>query len=119
MAAAVDDKRYALAARYAAKGIDPEEAGEEALDVLADYWVKEGNLAAAIQSSEQLLACIAGRRDLAAEAGDDESAVRAQVADLNVRYALRELYSLAGKHVQAADQVARVVEVLDHPDASI
>lgn len=116
VACAVEAKRYALAARYAAKGIDPEEAGEEALDVLADYWVKEGNLPAAIQSSEQLLTCIAARRERAAELGDDESVVRAQIADLNVRYALRDLYGLAGKHEQAADQAARIVEVLDHPE---
>jgi tetratricopeptide (TPR) repeat protein len=116
VACAVEAKRYAVAARYAAKGIDPEEAGEEALDVLADYWVKDGNLPAAIQSSEQLLACIATRRDRAAELGDDESVLRAQLAELNVRYALRELYGLAGKRARAADQAARVVEVLDHPE---
>ena len=59
VACAVESKRYALAARYAAKGIDPDEAGEESLELLTDYWVKDGNLAAAIRSSEQLLALLA------------------------------------------------------------
>jgi tetratricopeptide (TPR) repeat protein len=115
VACAVEAKQYALAARYAARGIDLEEAGEEALELLADYWVKDGNLPAAVQCSEQLLDCIAARRDRAAEQSDDESVARAQVAELNVRFALRELYSLAGKQAQAADQAARVAEVLDHP----
>ncbi len=116
VACAIDHKQYALAARYAAKGIDPEEAGEEALEVLSDYWMKTGNVTGAIECSEQLLRLLAAEKDRAAEGSDSESAVKAQVAELNVRYALRELYGLAGKHAQAADQAAGVMEVLDHPD---
>ena len=113
---AIDHKQYALAARYAAKGVDPEEAGEEALEVLSDYWTKMGNIPGAIECSEQLLRLLAAEKDRAAESSDPESAAKAQIAELNVRYALRELYSAAGKHTQAADQAARVMEVLDHPD---
>ena len=116
VACAIDHKQYALAARYAAKGIDPEEAGEEALEVLSDYWMKTGNIPGAIECSEQLLHLLAAEKDRAAENSDSESVAKAQVAELNVRYALRELYDLAGKHAQAADQAARVMEVLDHPD---
>ncbi len=115
VASAVEGKRYALAARYAVKGIDPDEVGEEALEVLADYWITEGNLTRAIECSEQSLHCIAERRDQAAERFDAEDVAKARITELNVRYALRELYSLAGKRPQAAEQAARVMEVLDHP----
>ena len=57
----------ALAARYAAKGIDPEEAGEEALEVLSDYWMKMGDIPGAIECSEQLLRLLAAEKDQAAE----------------------------------------------------
>ena len=100
VACAIDHKQYALAARYAAKGIDPEEAGEEALEVLSDYWMKTGNVPGAIECSEQLLRLLAAEKDRAAENSDPESVAKAQVAELNVRYALRELYDLAGKHAR-------------------
>ena len=116
VACAIDRKQYVLAARYAAKGIDPEEAGEEALEVLSDYWTKTGNIQGAIECSEQLLRLLAAEKDRAAESSEPESAVKAQVAELNVRYALRELYGMAGKNAKAADQAASVIKVLDHPD---
>jgi tetratricopeptide (TPR) repeat protein len=116
VAAAIDRKQYALAARFAAKGIDPEEAGEEALEVLSDFWMKTGNIPAAIECSEQLLRLLEAEKDQAAEHSDSETSAKVQVASLSVRYALRDLYHLAGKHAQAADQAARVMEVLDHPD---
>jgi tetratricopeptide (TPR) repeat protein len=116
VACAIDRKQYALAARYAARGIDPEEAGEEALEVLSDFWMKTGNVPGAIECSEQLLRLLAAEKDRAAEHSDPESVVKAEAAELNVRYALGELYGLAGKQAQAADQAARVMEVLDHPD---
>ena len=101
-ACAIDRKQYSLAARYAAKGIDPEEAGEEALEVLSDYWTKTGNIQGAIECSKQLLRLLAAEKDRAAESSDPESAVKAQIAELNVRYALRELYGMAGKNAQGA-----------------
>jgi tetratricopeptide (TPR) repeat protein len=116
VACAIDHKQYTLAARYAAKGIDPEEAGEEAMEVLSDYWMKTGNVTGAIESSEQLLRLISADKDAAAEHSDSDSLAKAQAGELNVRYVLRELYGMAGKQAQAAEQAARVVEVLDHPD---
>ena len=84
--------------------------------MLSDFWMKTGNIPGAIECSEQLLRLLAAEKDRATENSDSESVAKAQVAELNVRYALRELYDLAGKHAQAADQAARVMEVLDHPD---
>jgi tetratricopeptide (TPR) repeat protein len=116
VACAIEHKQYALAARFAAKGIDPEEAGEEALEVLSDYWTKTGNISGAIECSQQLLRLLAAEKDRAAEHSDPESVAKAQIAELNVHYALRELYGLAGKNAQAAEQAALVMEVLSHPD---
>jgi tetratricopeptide (TPR) repeat protein len=116
VACAIDRKQYSLAIRYAAKGIDPEEAGEEALELLADYSLKTGNVPAAIEYSEQLLHCLTTEKERAAARSDDEAVARVQIADLNVRFALRELYGLAGKSALAAGEAARVMEILDHPE---
>jgi tetratricopeptide (TPR) repeat protein len=116
VAAAIEGKHYALAARYAVKRIDPRAVGEEALEVLANLWMNEENLPKAIECSQQALLCIAARKKAAAERADAESMANAQIAELNLRYAFREVLCRAGKYAEAAEQAACVVEVLDHPD---
>jgi len=106
VAFAIQRKRFALAGRYAAKGIDPREVGDEALELLAGYWVKQGDAAKAIDCYEQSLLV----------ARESDPALVPEVADIHVRLELGRLYSLEEKYSKAAEQFARVRDVLDHPD---
>ncbi len=109
--AAVQDKRIALAARYALKGIDPQEVGDAILGRLAIYLTEQGDLTRAIEFYEKSLAATHPKGD------STEGAVSGaeDAADVFTRLELGRLYHLAGKYKKAAEQFDRVNDALEHP----
>ena len=113
---AVQEKQIPLAARYALKGIDPQEVGDAILGRLAIYLTEQGDLAHAIEFYEKSLAVAHPKGDPADAAAAGPPGNVEDAADIFTRLELGRLYHLAGKYAKAAEQFARVNEALDHPE---
>jgi tetratricopeptide (TPR) repeat protein len=96
--AAVQAKQIPLAARYALKGIDPQEVGDAILGRLAIYLTEQGDLAHAIEFYEKSLAAAHPKGDSAEIAAAGASASGEDAADIFTRLELGRLYHLAGKY---------------------
>ncbi len=114
--AAVQEKRIPLAARYALKGVDPQEVGDLVLGRLAIYLTEQGDLAHAIEFYEKALAVAHAKGDSAEAASANTSTNLEDGSDVFTRLELGRLYYLAQNHAKAAEQFVRVGEALDHPD---
>ncbi len=113
--AAIQEKQYPLAARYALKGIDPREAGDMVLGRLGIYLTEEGDLKDAIHFYEMALA--AGHpKDDDVEPPASAAANAEEVSDIFTRLELGRLYHLSEQYAKAAEQLARVNEALEHPE---
>ena len=114
--AAVQEKQIPLAARYALKGIDPQEVGDAVLGRLAIYLTEQGDLAHAIEFYEKAMDAAHRKNDPAEASPGDASTSVEDAADIFTRLELGRLYHLSQKYAKAAEQFARVSEALDHPD---
>jgi tetratricopeptide (TPR) repeat protein len=110
VAAAVQEKQFAVAARYALKGIDPREVGEMSLGRLAIYFTERGDLPHAIEFYEKAIATSRGEKPTDAAANTEEA------SDIFTRLELGRLYHLTQNYAKAAVQFAGVNEALEHPD---
>ena len=113
--AAVQERQLPVAARYALKGIDPDEVGDRILDLLADYLNDLGDLAHAIAFYERSLAVERPKDDFA-EGNAADAAGGEVFYKVRTRMKLGGLYQLTQKHAQAAEQFARVLQALEHPE---
>jgi tetratricopeptide (TPR) repeat protein len=95
-------KQFAVAARYLDRGIDVEEVGPPNLRRLAVYLTDNGDFVRAAAIYEKILAA----------RGSD----REDMASVLLHMELGRLDHLTAKYSQAADQFARVVDALEHPD---
>jgi tetratricopeptide (TPR) repeat protein len=113
--AAAQEKQIPLAARYALKGIDPQEVGDAVLGRVAIYLTEQGDLTHAIEFYEKSLAASHTRGD-PAEAASADASKHEDAADVFTRLELGRLYHLSQKYAKAAAQFARVNDALEHPD---
>ena len=114
--AAVEGKQFPLAARYALKGIDPQEVGDAVLGRLAIYLTQQGDLPHAIEFYEKAVETAHAKIDPADASQGDPSTNAEDAAYIFTRLELGRLYHLTEKYAKAAEQFARVIEALDHPD---
>ncbi len=113
---AVQEKRYAMAARYAFKGIDPHEVGEVVLGRLAIYLTEQGDFVHAMEFYEKAIEAAQPGSDVAGAPQAAPSTSGEDAADVFTRLELGRLYHLAQKRAKAAEQFARVNQALDHPE---
>jgi len=114
--AAVQGKQLAVAARYALKGIDPQEVGDVVLDRVAFYLAQQGDLAHAIEFYEKAVGTLHAKNDPAVASQGNPSAGGEDAAEVFTRLELGRLYYLTESYAKAAEQFARVNEALEHPD---
>jgi tetratricopeptide (TPR) repeat protein len=114
--AAVQEKQFALAARYALKGIDAREVGEMTLGRLAIYFTERGDLPHAIDFYEKAIATAHAGKDAADGAADGQATSSEEPSEIFTRLELGRLYHLTQNYSKAADQFARVNEALEHPE---
>jgi tetratricopeptide (TPR) repeat protein len=98
---AFHQKQYDVAVRYL-KMCDPADDDPKLLDVLSDYLVEQEDFAGAAALLERAVAALE-------TAKDDAGSVMLQVE-------LGRIYHLLGQYKKAADNFARVVPALDHPE---
>lgn len=111
VAAAVQEKQFPLAVRYALKGVDPQEVGNLYLGRLAIYLTEQGDLAYAIKLYEKALAVSH------AKGGSTEATQNAEdTGDIFMRLELGRLFHITSKYAKAVEQFARVEEAIEHPD---
>lgn len=116
VAFAVEEKRFSVAMRYALKGIDPREVGDESLRRLAIYLSEQGDLPQAVDLYEKALEAGHAKNDSAGGVSGAPAANLEDASDIFTRLELGRLYYLTQKYAQAAEQFARVNEALEHPD---
>jgi tetratricopeptide (TPR) repeat protein len=116
VAAAVQEKQFALAARYALKGIDPHEVGDSALGRLAIYFTERGDLAHAIDFYEKSIESARASRDATEGTAEGRASNGEDASDIFARLELGRLYHLTQNYAKAAEQFARVYDALEHPD---
>jgi tetratricopeptide (TPR) repeat protein len=112
--AAIQENRFALAARYATKGIDAREV-RDAIVRLASYLAEQGDLANATALYEKALEAPRGKNAADGSSGDLPKSGE-DAADLFVRLELGRMYHLAQQYSKSAEQFARVNDALEHPD---
>ena len=99
---AVRQKQYAVAARYALKAKDVDEVRPLMLRKLGVYLTETGDFRQAVAIYEKVLAARAGAQE--------------DGTDVVLRMEMGRLYHLVEQYSKAAEQFARVIDALDHPE---
>jgi len=114
--AAVQEKQFPLAVRYALKGIDPREVGDAVLGRLAIHLTEQGDLTHAIEFYEKAVETAHPKNDSVDASPGERRTSGEDAADIFTRLELGRLYHLTQKYPKAAEQFTRVNDALEHPD---